>query len=50
MDQKFSVLGINHIGLAPSDLAKCRWFFGEVLGLGFLGEELVREQQTNTLM
>lgn len=46
----FKVLGINHLGLAPKDPAKCRWFFCEVLGLGFLGDELVREQQTLTSM
>ena len=46
----FKVLGINHLGLAAKDTEKCRWFFGEVLGLGFLGDELVREQQTLTSM
>jgi methylmalonyl-CoA/ethylmalonyl-CoA epimerase len=46
----FKVLGINHLGLAAKDTEKCRWFFGEVLGLGFLGDELVREQQTMTSM
>lgn len=46
----FSVLGINHLGLAPKDADKCRWFFGEVLGLMSLGEELVKEQKTLTLM
>ena len=46
----FHVLGINHLGIAPKDTAKSRWFFGEVLGLDFLGDELVREQQTLTSM
>ena len=46
----FSVLGINHVGLAPKDLDKCRWFFGTVLGLASLGEELVKEQKTLTVM
>lgn len=46
----FHILGINHLGIAPKDAAKCRWFFGEVLGLDFLGDELVREQQTLTSM
>lgn len=44
------VLGINHVGLAPKDPAKARWFFETALGLGILGEELVREQETHTLM
>lgn len=46
----FSVLGINHLGIAAKDPAKFRWFFGEVLGLGFLGDELVVEQKTLTGM
>ncbi len=46
----FAVLGINHLGLAPKDLTKFRWFFGEVLGLQCLGEELVSSQKTLTVM
>ena len=46
----FKALGINHLGLAPKDVAKARWFFGQVLGLPFFGEELVKTQQTNTIM
>lgn len=46
----FQVLGINHLGLAAKDPAKCRWFFGEVLGLAALGDELVKEQLTLTAM
>lgn len=46
----YVVLGINHIGLAPKDPARARWFFETALGLKNLGSELVREQQTNTTM
>jgi len=46
----FRALGINHLGLAPKDVAKARWFFGTVLKLPFFGEELVRSQHTNTIM
>ena len=44
------VLGINHIGLAPKDSAKARWFFEKALGLTVLGEQLVKDQSTVTLM
>lgn len=44
------VLGINHIGLAPKDPARARWFFETALGLKNLGQELVKEQQTDTTM
>lgn len=44
------ILGINHIGLAAKDPEKARWFLQEVLGLAFLGEELVVPQKTNTYM
>lgn len=44
------VLGVNHIGLAPKDPAKARWFFTEALGLSHLGDELVKEQETLTVM
>lgn len=44
------VLGVNHIGLAPKDPAKARWFFETALGLTSLGEELVKDQQTMTVM
>ena len=46
----FRVAGINHIGLAPKDPAKARWFFAEALGLAYLGAELVAAQETNTVM
>ena len=48
--RSFRILGINHLGLAPKDSNKARTFFTNVLGLGFLGEELVKEQMTNTVM
>jgi len=44
------VLGINHLGLAPKDVGKARWFFNEVLSLDNLGQELVKSQNTNTIM
>ncbi len=44
------VLGINHLGLAPKDPERARWFFQDVLGLPHLGDELVVEQQTLTRM
>ena len=44
------VLGINHLGLAAKDPVKARWFFESVLGLSFLGEQLVKEQKTLTQM
>lgn len=44
------VLGINHIGIAPKDPSRANWFFKTVLGVPFLGEELVERQQTNTRM
>lgn len=42
------VLGINHLGLAPKDPARARWFFEEILGLSLTGEELVATQKTST--
>jgi len=48
--RSFRIIGINHLGLAPKDPSKARTFFTNVLGLGFLGEELVKEQMTNTVM
>lgn len=46
----FEVLGVNHLGLAAKDPAKCRWFLHEVLGLKHLGDELVVPQKTMTAM
>ena len=42
------IIGINHIGLAPKDVTKAKWFFGEVLGLNNIGSELVIDQKTTT--
>lgn len=44
------IVGINHLGLAPKDPERARWFFHDVLGLPHLGDELVVEQQTLTRM
>jgi len=46
----FKVHGINHIGLAPKDPAKAKWFFSEVLSLPHLGDESVGSQKTKTTM
>ncbi len=50
MVTSMQILGINHIGLAPKDPAKARWFFTEALALPLVGEELVAAQQTQTTM
>lgn len=42
------IKGINHLGIAPKDPARARWFFEEVLGLSLTGEELVASQKTST--
>lgn len=44
------ILGVSHVGLAPKDPARSRWFFGEVLGLTHLGDELVEREATLTAM
>ncbi len=44
------ILGINHLGIAAKDPEKAKWFFSEVMGLVHLGNELVKEQSTNTKM
>ncbi len=41
---------MNHVGLAPKDPAKTRWFFREALGVSHLGDELVFSQKTETAM
>lgn len=46
----FKILGINHVGLAPRDPALARRFLADLLRLPFVGEELVAEQKTNTIM
>lgn len=47
---EFKVLGVNYLGLAAKDPAKCRWFLAEALGLKHLGDELVASQKTLTAM
>ena len=47
---EFKVLGVNHLGLAAKDAAKCRWFLSEVLGLSHNGDEVVVPQKTMTEM
>jgi methylmalonyl-CoA/ethylmalonyl-CoA epimerase len=44
------ILGINHVGLAPKDPAKAKWFLEVALALPPLGEELVASQNTLTTM
>ena len=44
----FAVLGISHVGLAPSDVDQATSFFSSLLGLPALGEEIVAQQQTAT--
>lgn len=44
------IRGINHIGIAAKDPVKAKWFFETILGLPFLGSELVPDQKTDTLM
>lgn len=48
--EDFKILGINHLGLAAKDPAKCAWFLREALGLKDLGQELVESQKTMTQM
>lgn len=50
MPTTFRCRGVNHIGLAPRDPERARWFFSEALGLSALGDELVAEQQVLTVM
>ena len=44
------ILGINHIGIASRDPLQTKNFFESMLGLKFLGSELVTTQNTNTMM
>lgn len=46
----WAIQGINHVGLAPKDPAKAKWFLGELLGLSHLGDEVVGSQKTLTSM
>jgi methylmalonyl-CoA/ethylmalonyl-CoA epimerase len=50
MNKPFKILGINHIGIAPKDVAKSKDFFSKILGLQCFGEEQVLDQKTNTIM
>lgn len=44
------VKGINHIGIASKDPEKTKEFFDLVLGLPFVGEEVVETQKTATII
>ena len=46
----FKVIGLNHIGLAPKDSQKAQHFFKVLLNLPLEGEELVEDQNVNTIM
>jgi methylmalonyl-CoA/ethylmalonyl-CoA epimerase len=46
----FKFLGVDHCGLAPKNAATTRDFFSKILKLPFVGEELVAEQKTNTII
>lgn len=46
----FKVLGINHVGLAPKDPTMASQFLVSFLGLPHMGNELVAEQMTQTMM
>lgn len=46
----FKVIGLNHIGLAPKDSQKAQHFFKVLLSLPLEGEELVEDQNVNTIM
>ena len=45
-----SILGINHIGLAPKDPNRAKEFFERLLTLPYEGSETVLEQKTETIM
>jgi len=49
-NKKFNILGVNHIGIAAKDPARCKHFFKDILGLPLEGVELVAEQSTLTTM
>jgi methylmalonyl-CoA/ethylmalonyl-CoA epimerase len=46
----FKITGINHIGLAPKDPEKARWFFEEILKVPLVGTDLVAAQKVKTVM
>jgi methylmalonyl-CoA/ethylmalonyl-CoA epimerase len=48
--RQFEISGVNHVGLAAKDPAQAKWFFHSLLGLASFGDELVKEQETNTQM
>lgn len=43
------ILGVDHIGIAPKKPDECQNFF-KLIGLDFLGSDLVKEQGVKTLM
>lgn len=44
------IMGISHIGIASKDPRKTAEFFDKILSLPLVGEELVLQQKTNTIM
>lgn len=44
----FKILGVDHVGIAVSDLKETGCFWGEALGLPANGEETVAEQKVTT--
>ena len=44
----FKILGVDHVGIAVSDLKETGSFWGEALGLPANGEETVAEQKETT--
>ena len=44
----FKILGVDHVGIAVSDLKEVGSFWGEALGLPANGEETVAEQKVTT--
>ena len=44
----FKILGVDHVGIAVSDLKETGSFWGEALGLPAKGEETVAEQKVTT--
>lgn len=44
----FKILGVDHVGIAVSDLKEIGSFWGEALGLPANGEETVAEQKVTT--
>jgi methylmalonyl-CoA/ethylmalonyl-CoA epimerase len=46
----FTILGIDHLGLVPKDLAQARWFFATLLQLQSLGHENIPSQGVSLQM